>query len=365
MLVSVVMAVYNGEDYVREAVDSILGQSYRHFEFIIVNDGSTDGTASILDAVDDGRVQVIHLPENGGAAEALNRGIAAARGRWIAIQDADDISLPIRLEQQLHYLRSDPCVSALGSMIMLLSLRYPVSGGSVGESLGENMVKSVGRNVGESFGEGLRESLKQQEQHPRGLNSFMTYEQIAASRFYSNTICHGSVVFSRRVFEQVGGYDRRYRIAYDYDLWMRMLEAGRIEKVPRVLYLWRINPYSLSRYSLVATCSEVQEIAVRYIRRLCYGHLKRKPRFFAFGPQAGRENFEATVVPGGQIEIAGSYYGYGDAKETASAVRLLRSGHADGVIVLKGRGGRRMLRRFMRAGLQFNKNLFYLWNIFR
>ncbi|UJF31540.1 glycosyltransferase family 2 protein [Paenibacillus hexagrammi] len=121
MKVSVITAVFNGEAYIQEAIDSILGQTYTDLEYIIVNDGSTDKTREILDRIQDPRVKVIHLPENQGAARCMNLAASHATGEWIAVQDADDISLPRRLELQVEHIRKNPKLVLVGSKIDCIS----------------------------------------------------------------------------------------------------------------------------------------------------------------------------------------------------------------------------------------------------
>src|SRR5262245_4670824 len=114
-LVSVVMPVYNAAAYVAQAVESIRAQTLGDFEFIIVNDGSTDRSPRLLEgfAARDSRIKLISRP-NTGIVGALNDGVAAARGELIARMDADDVSLPTRLEKQVTFMRSHPQVVALG-----------------------------------------------------------------------------------------------------------------------------------------------------------------------------------------------------------------------------------------------------------
>lgn len=107
--ISVVMSVYNGERYLGEAVESIFNQTFSDFEFIIINDGSTDRTPEILTEIDDPRAKVINQP-NRGLTASLNRAIRLAKGEYIARMDADDISEPTRLERQVEVLDRDPDV---------------------------------------------------------------------------------------------------------------------------------------------------------------------------------------------------------------------------------------------------------------
>ena len=116
-LVSVVMPCFNAATCLDEAVDSILGQSYRHLEFIIVDDGSTDGTAGLLAAVTDPRVRVLRNEFNRGVVESLNRGFAEARGELIARMDADDIALPDRLDRQVAQFLHDRDLAVLGTAV--------------------------------------------------------------------------------------------------------------------------------------------------------------------------------------------------------------------------------------------------------
>jgi glycosyltransferase involved in cell wall biosynthesis len=123
-LVSVVMAVKNGGQLMREAIDSILNQTFTDFEFIIINDGSADNTLEILSEYKDPRIQV-YSQENRGVARSANRGIALAQGKYIARQDHDDISLPTRLEKQVEYLEMHPECGLLGTAAEIWSSTGP------------------------------------------------------------------------------------------------------------------------------------------------------------------------------------------------------------------------------------------------
>ncbi len=108
--ISVVMAVFNHERFVVQAVESVLNQSITDFEFIIVDDGSSDGTSTILDTCHDPRIVRLRNESNIGLTRSLNRGLQAVRGSFIARQDADDISLPDRLERQVAFMHEHPDV---------------------------------------------------------------------------------------------------------------------------------------------------------------------------------------------------------------------------------------------------------------
>jgi glycosyltransferase involved in cell wall biosynthesis len=113
--VSVVMSVYNGEKYLCEAIDSILNQTFENFEFLIVNDGSTDRTLEILQSYRDPRIKVINNERNIGLTASLNKGLKIAKGEYVARMDADDVSFPHRLEQQKAFLDRNPRVAMVGS----------------------------------------------------------------------------------------------------------------------------------------------------------------------------------------------------------------------------------------------------------
>lgn len=101
--VSVVMSVYNGELFLKEAIDSILSQTYKKFEFIIIDDGSTDGSLNIINEYSDERIKILVNPKNEGLIFSLNKGIELALGTYIVRMDADDISLPQRIEEQVSF----------------------------------------------------------------------------------------------------------------------------------------------------------------------------------------------------------------------------------------------------------------------
>ena len=125
-LVSVIMPVYNGEKYLAEAIDSILVQTFTDFELLIVDDGSQDNSAEIIRSYvkRDSRIRFFQQEQNEGSANARNRGIANAKGEFIAAMDCDDVSLPERLQKQVDFLESHPEIGALGTRGRGVRSRY-------------------------------------------------------------------------------------------------------------------------------------------------------------------------------------------------------------------------------------------------
>ena len=117
-MVSVVMPVYNGSKYLKEAIDSILNQTFTNFELIIINDGSTDNSEDIIFSYQDRRIYYLKNEHNKGICITLNRGLDNARGKYIARMDCDDISMPQRLAKQVNYLERHRDVGALGTDII-------------------------------------------------------------------------------------------------------------------------------------------------------------------------------------------------------------------------------------------------------
>jgi glycosyltransferase involved in cell wall biosynthesis len=213
--VSVVMSVRDGARYLRAAVDSILAQTYRDFEFVVVDDGSTDETPSILQsyARADPRLRILRGAGRGIVA-ALTQGIAAARGRLIARMDSDDIALPTRLQRQVAFLNARPDIQAVGSAIQTIDAA----------------------------------------DKPRAVRTFPTApEAIARVLLRYNALAHPTVVMRRDAFLKAGGYREALLHAEDYDLWLRMAERGGLANLPDVLLLYREHETQVTRYSRSAS----------------------------------------------------------------------------------------------------------------
>ena len=209
--VSVVMCVRDGARYLRAAVDSILAQSYRDFEFVVVDDGSADATPTILQtyARADPRLRILRGAGR-GIVSALTQGMAAARGRLIARMDSDDIALPTRLQRQVAFLNGRPDIQAVGSAVQIID--------------------AAGK--------------------PRAMRSFPADpETIARELQRYNAIANSTTIMRRDAYVQAGGYREPFCQAEDYDLWLRMSERGALANLPDVLLLYREHETQVTRYS--------------------------------------------------------------------------------------------------------------------
>ena len=204
--VSVVTSVYNGELYLKECIESILNQTFRDFEYIILNNGSTDNTSEILKLYTDPRLRVIHQ-ENLGISRSLNKGIDLSSSDLIARLDADDYSMPQMLEQQITFMEKHPDVVLCGSRWLEL----------VGEKLSKQIVDFV-----------------------------ETDQAIKKSMSLFNPFSHSAVIFRKKTFIKAGGYSDRLKYSQDYELWLRMLALGKAWILKEELAVVRMSEQSES-----------------------------------------------------------------------------------------------------------------------
>jgi glycosyltransferase involved in cell wall biosynthesis len=206
--VTVLMAVYNGERYLRQSIESILSQTFTDFEFLIIDDGSTDSTPEILEEYNerDERIRIIHQ-ENIGLTKSLNRGLGLSRGYYIARTDADDVSLRERLEHQVSFLDNHPEIGVLGS-------------GAVTIDREGNVIHRFFPTTGPSV---VRWRL-----------------------IFGNCISHPTVLFRKNLVLEAGGYPCDSPVAQDYDLWSRLAFITEIDNLPEILVKYRLNPRGIS-----------------------------------------------------------------------------------------------------------------------
>ncbi len=205
--VSVILSIYNGELYLREAMESILNQTISDFEFIIILDPSTDKSRNIIESYKDTRIILLNNDHNLGLAQSLNRGLETARGKYLVRMDADDISLPERLERQVAFMESHKEVGVCGSWLKIIG----PGGGWIRELP-------------------------------------VDHETIKCHLLFGPLIAHPTVIMRRDLLiEHNLFYNPAFSYAEDYELWSRCARHFRLANQSEVLYLYRHHAEQASR----------------------------------------------------------------------------------------------------------------------
>ena len=204
--ISIVTSIYNGEKYLDKSIHSMLNQTFENFEFIIVDDGSTDSTIQKIQKFDDPRIRLI-AQKNQGQTQALINGIDGASGELIARIDADDYSMPDRLIRQVEFMDTYPEVVLCGSRF---------------------------------------QELYNDDLTPQRAQFAQTNSEIRNIISCFNPFAHSAVMFRREAYLKVGGYDKKYIIGMDYDLWVRLMEIGEAYNIDEVLTVVRVHDQSIS-----------------------------------------------------------------------------------------------------------------------
>jgi glycosyltransferase involved in cell wall biosynthesis len=200
------MPVYNGGSMLAPAIESVLAQTFTDFEFIIINDGSTDDTESTIRGFNDPRIQILDQP-NRGIVASLNRGLQVAKGTYIARMDADDLSRPERLARQVAYLDAHPEVAVVGTAFAYLD--------------------ESGREIG--FEAVLLRNI-----------------DIQRHLFLGNPFGHSSIMARRDAIRETEGYRDSWWPAEDYDLWRRIARSHELANLPEPLYAYRASAGGIS-----------------------------------------------------------------------------------------------------------------------
>jgi glycosyltransferase involved in cell wall biosynthesis len=268
--VSVLMAVYNGQRYLRDAVNSVIAQTFKDFEFIIIDDGSTDRSPELLAsyAKAEPRIRLITRP-NKGLTKSLNEGLHLARGEFIARMDADDISLPERFERQVMYLRDHPEVALVGSRVEFIDP------------------------------DGFPINLKP------GMT--LTHEEIDSALLRKGwPLVHPAVMMRRDAVLAVGGYGEQYLTNQDHDLFLRLAERYRLANLSDVLLQYRqhFESISLAKSKLQGDMVEaiLREAYARRGLTMADGLLNSRPR--AMTPLDHHRRWCWAALSAGNLETA-------------------------------------------------------------
>jgi glycosyltransferase involved in cell wall biosynthesis len=198
------MPTYDAAEYIEGSLESIISQSFKDFELIIVDDGSTDGTIELIEERDDDRIRLIRREDARGITSALNRGLEESRGEYVARHDADDWSTPDRFNKQITYLETHPDVALVGT--------------------GAYLVDEDGKRITK-----------------RRVLEDPTVEDLIDH----NEFIHGSVMMRQRPLVDLAGYDERFLTAEDYDLWLRLADQYSVANIDEPLYHFRQHDESI------------------------------------------------------------------------------------------------------------------------
>ncbi len=286
--VSVVMPAYNAERFLDESIRSILDQTFRDFEFIIIDDGSTDRTGTIIShyANLDSRIKVI-TQKNMGVTNALNNGIKAAQSPYIARMDADDISLSKRLQYEVDFLQNNPDYVLVGTDFDIVDLQGQVT---------------LQKRRLPYEDDDLRDMLR-----------------------VNSPFAHGSVMYRRDAFERAGGYRKEGGSAEDYDLWVRLANFGKLYIIQKALFRWRLGDTNITTVSSSAVLRSANSIRSAYNRSLPKFHitasqLSAKERLYS------KERYNTLLTAYGKIIVA--QLKSGDSLWLHNVSELMRFGKA-------------------------------------
>jgi glycosyltransferase involved in cell wall biosynthesis len=208
--VSVLTAVYNAEAYIAATIESVLNQSFTDFEYILINDCATDNTPTIVAryASQDARLMLLHNERSLGPPGALNRGLAMARGQYIANLDHDDLVMPQRLMRQIHFLEENPEIAAVGGFVNKID--------------------------GESNVTATADVTRYVETFPT------TPAEVRWLLYFYPALPHSTLTVRRAALEQIGGYSVRYPYICDYDVQVRLAEHFDLANVAEILGSYRV-----------------------------------------------------------------------------------------------------------------------------
>jgi glycosyltransferase involved in cell wall biosynthesis len=227
-LVSVLLPVFNGEMFLKEAIESILNQSYTFFEFLIINDGSTDHSTQIIQSYHDNRINCFELPRNEGLVYALNFGLEQAKGKYIVRMDADDIAFPERIEHSVGFMEHNPDVGACGTWFQTIGnsefdLKFPTD-----------------------------------------------HDSLMATLLFYNPICHPSAIIRKKVLDDHNlSYDDSYPDAEDYKLWTVVAGFTKLANLGEKLLFYRQHANQISRDTNETQIYSSVKIRKELLERIC------------------------------------------------------------------------------------------------
>lgn len=223
------MPVYNAEKYVKQALESILAQSYSNLEILVIDDGSTDQSLAVIERIIDPRVAVIRNPVNKGLIATLNSGLERAGGKYIARMDADDLAHCDRIAKQVNFLEANAETGVVGTAYQELT-----------------------------------------EQGPDKKVQFLSSDdEIRTVLLFNSSLAHPTVMFRTSVLrDHAVAYDREFRHAEDYEMWVRLTQYTKLANLPDVLLQYRVHPAQVSRTASVGLHDTAVKVRAKVLERL-------------------------------------------------------------------------------------------------
>jgi len=222
--ISVILPIYNCELYIKEAVDSVLNQTFRDFELIIIDDCSTDSTLKIIKSYQDSRIKLIEKEKNSGYTDSLNMAIKLAKGKYIARMDGDDICMPERFAKQVEFLNANCEVILCGTAIQIID--------------SEKVLK-----------------------HP------LTHEEILVKLCFGTSFCHPSVMVRKEILLE-NNYDKSFEPAEDFELWTRLAFLGKLANLDAVLLQYREHPNQISNTNTSVQLNNAFQVKLQMLNHL-------------------------------------------------------------------------------------------------
>jgi glycosyltransferase involved in cell wall biosynthesis len=285
-LVSVVMPAFNSEKWIGEAVDSILSQTLRDLELIVVDDASTDSTAEVVLGVQDSRIKLIRSERNAGSATARNRAIEAARGEFVALMDSDDVALPHWLERQVDFLKRNPDCGLRGAWVSAF---------------------------------GARDGIWSPYEH---------HNHIKADLLFRCGMNQNTVVFRREPMNKLNlKYNAEFDIVQDYELWTRCIDHLKFSNSQEVLVKYRIHENNVSVRKKDKSLTIAQRIRQRQINKIGISPTKQEMEIHRvlgeYGPSGPRNRgFDIASLENWLIKLKNSNSKSGYLSDSALGILL-------------------------------------------
>ncbi len=253
-LVSVLMPVYNAEKHLREAIESILNQTYTRFEFIIINDGSKDGSLSIINTYSDNRIKLVTNPENKGLIYSLNYGISLCGGKYIVRMDADDISLPDRITEQVRFMEEHAEVG-------VCSCDY----------------------------------IQFNETGEKKYRAMSDHDEILSYMIFNSSMIHPSLIIRKSILQSLDPvFNPGYHHSEDYELWSKLIFKCKFSAVNKVLFKYRIHEGQVTQRHNNIQLLSANKVRQELLDKLGFEYTEKE--FEAFCKLAGHELFNDKKI---------------------------------------------------------------------